>query len=188
MTMSDSDIGAIVQSVLQHDLDPPSEDYGSYDYGVLIAQRLGPEAVAPLIVECLSTLPSGLAGSFIEGVLEGTTVSNLEDLLVDVLPRVREVSSAGVVVGLLVEQRGVRPTEFATQLLARIRGTIDPDEQNRLAYAVYSTFRSDTGGATSPSSTQEGSLDGLIGEVVISANLTDYARDTLERCRRGRGK
>ena len=185
--MSEAEVRFVVRSVLQYDLAPPSGDYSSYDYGVSVGQKLDPEAVVPLIIECLIALPSGLAESFIEGVLEGATVPHLEDPLIDVVSRVREVSSAGVVVDLLVGQCGVRPTELATRLLTRMRDPTDPNQQNRLAYAVYSTFRRDTGGGATPSgSTQEGVLDCLIEEVAASATLTDYARDILNSCRRGK--
>ena len=182
--MNEIESRSIVQSVLEYDLDPPSEDYNPYDHGVTVAQGLAPEAVAPLVADCFIALPSSLARSFVEGVFAGTTVFPLDDQLIDAIPRVREVSSAGVLADLLIVQRKICPIELAIEFLTRLRPTTDTETQNRYAYAIYATFRSsDQEGRTLSRSPQEDRiLDDLIGQVLSSAMLSAYARDTLEAC------
>ena len=141
MNGQDANVEQIVQAVLQHDDEPPSDEYSPYDYGWAVGRTLSEGSAASLVAECLRVLPGSLASSFLDGVLDSASIPNLEDVLFDVLPHAREVSSASPIVGYLLEKCKHDPVDLVTRLLSRIQQTSDEGAQNRLAYALWFPVR-----------------------------------------------
>ncbi len=187
--MTQMNVREVVESVLRRDLDPPSEDYGPYDYGLTIGRTLPPDMLGSLIVECLTFLPATLAASFIEGLLDVEGILKRNDLpeLVDAIfgtfPSSREVSSSSTIVELLTKKFSVHPTELIKNLLDHLMDNHDHHRQDRLAYAIYFSMGMDANNRSLTRRTH-GNLEvnALIETALASSMLSNYAREILLSC------
>src|SRR5262249_55436869 len=134
--MSGVDVGLLVQRALENDLNPPSEDYDTYEFAASIARGMDGESAASLISASLEILPASLAESFLDGILDNVSVRSLNETLFAVLPRVRELTSAAVIVHLLARRGQVGRVEIVQRLLAGIDSRRYQDAQDAYAYGL----------------------------------------------------
>jgi hypothetical protein len=168
--MNDILASGILNDVLKNDLSPPSEEYDVYDYGKIVARDLSQNSLTYLVSQCLCVLPSSLAGSFLQGLLEGKKKSDLMEQLIDIIPIAKEVNSASLAIDIIISHTDLDHHTIALSLLSRLQNKTNDDGQNRIAYALY----------TLPKSLWSLSeLKSLISELLMTISLTDYAKNIL---------
>ena len=179
--MSEMNVQQIIHNVLRNDENPPSADYSIYDYAAEVARDLDKGLLPALVTESIRQLPSATAMSLLENVLDYVSVPSLKDVLLDVLPQCRDVTSAGNVVGLLAERCKMRRFELAMRLIAGIQQAADPCAQSNYAYALFSTLGHGSRWGAGLAADDIENIRHALAEVP-TANLTKYARETLEEC------
>jgi hypothetical protein len=184
--MSGVDVSMLVQRVLENDLNPPSEDYDTYEYAASIARGIDDESASLLIRAGLEALPASLAESFLDGILDNVSVGSLNETLFAVLPRVRELTSAGVVVHLLVHRCHIGRVEIVKRLLAGINSRRNQDAQDAYAYALLIA----AGQKTEENPVREAINDDQVRSLISTfskSGLTAYSRAIFDRFDRTKG-
>jgi hypothetical protein len=179
--MNEMNVQRIIQNVMRDDENPPSTDYSILSYAAEVARDLDKGLLPALVTESFRQLPSSTAMSLLENVLNHVSVPSLKDVLLDVLPQGREVTSAGNVVRLLAERCQMRRFELAMRLIEGIRLAVEPRAQNNYAYGIFSTLGHGGRWGTGLPTTDVEAIQRALAEVPM-ANLTKYARETVGEC------
>lgn len=139
-----SKINTIVSTLLRND-EFPSDRYCPFSFGESVGVELKDEKDAAIIVrEVFKELPCGMASSFCEGIVKHWNGKLMRIALFDAISTARVINSAAAIVELLITRLQMQEKGVYQELELRVRMSNNEDEQDRLCFAIWSIFCSET--------------------------------------------
>ena len=180
-----TDIHALIETILRNAEEPPDEDYSPVDFATMLAQSLSSDEVRELARAATTRLWACLAGNVLEGLSSVAAKTLDPQFLFDSIPSSRQVDSAGKIARFIVSKLAVAPDDVVAELIRRLDQTSDPKVQDRYSFGLWTLFCGETlliaenkvvGHLVS-------SADEEIAQQLLRRDLSQYSRETLRECR-----